>query len=139
MVQSLAEYLDSKKLSHLSEIEISVGELMNIEMEILTLALKDLIRHTSLEYSSLKVVVEKAAFRCRKCSNQWGLHEVVKQLKDKMGDVGIDEPEGPESPLHFFPQLANAFATCPRCDSVDFLATAGNHVRITKIVMEKEV
>lgn len=98
------------------EVKIKVGELQQVELEVLDFALKELLKRAPLEEVKLKLEREKARFRCKICGLGWGLDEVVTLSKEELEAV------------HFVPELIHAFARCPRCKSPDFEIVRGRGV-----------
>ena len=73
-------------------------------------------------FSQAIVQIEPATFRCRACGGAF-------LLRDAVGAEGDDEREA----IHFVPELAHAFMTCPTCRSPDFEIVAGRGVAIEAI------
>lgn len=101
----------------ISEVCIVVGELQNIDIEVLKWALEELRKGTRLERATLKFEIERAEFTCRNCGRRWGL-----------ADTSLCEDE--REAIHFIPELAHSFIKCPACGSPDFEVTRGRGVWI---------
>ena len=137
LIQSLIDYAKNENLLKIDEVDISIGELMNIDLDVFKEALKSIMSISGLSDTNVNIVIEKVSFKCKRCNYAWNLSEVTHQLRERLGDVGIMEPEGKESPLHFFPELVSVFVNCPKCGSADFQVISGNTIKVLKIIGEK--
>ena len=132
-IVSEAEKNSAKKVV---TIEISIGELMQLDKDAFVTSLSYLLSGSLLGAAHLEVKIEKAAFTCRKCSRSWGMDETRKQLQQVENGLLIKEPDGMEVPLHFIPQLYSTFVHCPDCGSSNILLKDSESVRIAKLVVE---
>jgi len=98
-------------------VRILLGELQNVDGEILLFALEELKRGTKLEGARFALDLEPAEFECNACGARW-----------KLSDVGVGEAE--REAMHFVPELAHAFLRCPSCGSPDFKVVRGRGVRV---------
>ncbi len=87
--------------------EIVFGQLQDIDKEIFSLALKELTSQDKTFDVKLKIVEEKALFKCMSCGYEFDL------------DKGIEDPSDKEN-VHFLPEMAKVFLKCPSCSSKDF-------------------
>lgn len=117
-------------------IEISIGELMQLDKDAFANSFSVLGSGTTLADARLEMAVEKAVFLCRKCSRSWSMDETQKQLQEVEKGLLIKESDGTELPLHFLPQLYPAFVHCPDCGSSDILLKGGESIQIKKLVLE---
>ena len=132
-VLSEAKKNDAKKVL---VIEVSIGELMQLDKDAFVYSLSLLRSGPMLGAAKLEVKIEKATFSCRKCSRSWSMDETRKQLQEVEKGLLVRELDGTELPLHFLPQLYPAFVHCPDCGSSDILLKDGQSVQITKLVVE---
>lgn len=137
LIRSLIDYARNENLSKIDEVDISIGELMNIDVNVFEEALKSIMSISGLSDTSINIVIERVSFKCRRCNYAWSISEVYDQLKERLDDLGIMEPDGKESPLHFFPELVSVFVNCPKCGSADFQVVSGNTIKILKIIGER--
>ncbi len=108
----------------LRTVTILIGELQAIEQEIFDLALRTLLEEKPFRQASFVVEKEPASFQCRSCGGTW----------DLAGVAGLDE-ENREA-IHFLPEAAHAFISCPSCGSPDFTLLRGRGVSIKEITVE---
>jgi len=119
----------------LLELDVDVGELMQIDTEVLLNALKMLTTGMKLKDCKVRLRVVSASFICRRCSSGWGMAEAKRQLGTVPRDLLVEEPESYELPLHFLPYLYPAFIHCPECGSSDIGVTEGEDVQIRRLVL----
>jgi len=100
----------------LTKIRIGVGELAQLEPDILRFALEKIKAGTLAGTAILEIETVPARFSCRSCENEWGFADVKAKL---FSDVGKEDP------LHYVPDFIYSFMRCPRCDSPDFNITSG--------------
>ena len=140
IAQSIVDYASTESerqhAKKVTELNVDVGELMQIDAEVLLNALKLLTTDAKMDDCEVHVRVVSASFSCRKCSSRWGMEEANKQLGRLPADLKVREPESDELPLHFFPSLYSAFIHCPRCGSSDIAVTEGEDVQIRRLVLE---
>jgi hydrogenase nickel incorporation protein HypA/HybF len=117
-------------------VEVSVGELMQLDKDAFVYSLTLLLSGPILGAAKLEVMVSKATFSCRKCSRSWNMDEAQKQLQKVEKGLLIKELDGAELPLHFLPQLYPVFVHCPDCGSSDIFLKDGQSVQITRLVVE---
>lgn len=127
---------DKNHARQIKEINIDVGELMQLDTKALADALKILMTGDRLKGARVLVHVKSASFSCRKCSNQWGMAEARKQLAQVPDSLLVREPDSKELPLHFLPYLYPSFVHCPKCGSADTATTEGEDIKLRKLIME---
>ena len=105
----------------IEEIDIVIGELQAIDLEIFKYALNELKNmvkeEKGIEIRDYRITIEEAKFRCNRCGYVWRLKEAK-----------LDE-EAKES-IHFIPEAVHAYMQCPRCGSRDFEIISGRGVYI---------
>jgi hydrogenase nickel incorporation protein HypA/HybF len=136
VIDSVLSEVEKNSAKKVLLIEISIGELMQLDKDAFLSCLSSFLGGPVLGASRLEVKTESAAFECRKCSLRWGMEETKRQLDKVDRGLRIQESEGAELPLHFLPQLYPAFVHCPGCGSSDILLKDGQSVQITKLVLE---
>ncbi len=128
---------DKHKAKQVKEINIEVGELMQLDTNALSESLELLINNDSrLKKSEVFVHVQSALFYCNKCGSEWDMKVVREQLKQVSDSLLVREPDSKELPLHFLPSLLPSFVHCPKCGSADSAAVAGDNIKLRKLVME---
>lgn len=100
-------------------IDVRVGELQAIEMDVLRFALSQL-KTEKLPETRFIVRSGKAKLRCRVCGHEW--------IYDKRK---LDEKES--EAIHFVPEVAHAYIKCPKCGSPDFEILEGRGVWIESV------
>ena len=115
---------EKKKLKKISEIKISIGELQQIEQDILGFALGEIIKSQDGKLKNVKTIIEteESILKCKNCENKWKFADMKKKLSD-------DESES----IHFIPEVTFVHTRCPKCGSPDFEITSGRGVSITSI------
>ena len=134
VVNSLLSFAREEGVSSFREVELTFGEVMELNREIFRTAFKELSRGTPLEGARLVIRLEPAIFRCNACGHTWNFEEAHRMLSHELGI--LEEPSGDrESPLHFLPDLARALLKCPSCGSRDFELVSGKDLRISRVVV----
>jgi hydrogenase nickel insertion protein HypA len=137
IIEALTLEVEKNNARAVKEVNIDVGELMQLDAEALREALKLLLTGPKFENAKVLVHVRKATFSCVRCGNKWDMVETKKQLSSSIPDsLLVREPESKELPLHFIPYLYSSFVHCPDCGSSDITTSDGEDVKIRKIVME---
>jgi len=133
-VRSLLSLGEERGFKRFIEVEISMGEIMEIDKEVFKEAFLFLSKGTILENANIIFSEEKASFRCNACGNRWDMEEAERIIER---EVGIEEEGGEvESPLHFMPELACSLMRCPRCGSRDISVESGRDLSIKRVVAE---
>ncbi len=109
----------------IKRIRVVLGELQDVEEEIVKFALEEMKRGTAADDAVIEFKEEEAIFRCRNCGYEWKLKDVSHKL-DK--DIRED--------IHFVPEVVHAFLECPNCGSRDFEVVQGRGVYIEEIEIE---
>jgi len=111
-------------------IEISVGEMSQIDTELLSFWLKELSKETPIKSAEFKITIEKSRYKCRSCGYEWSWEDVKKSVLQEL----CGENEECDNPIHFIPELANVFMKCPKCKSLDFEIIGGTGIKIVRIM-----
>ncbi|MEM2878651.1 MAG: hydrogenase nickel incorporation protein HypA [Candidatus Hadarchaeales archaeon] len=106
--------------SGVKSVEVAVGELQELDENAMLLAIGELSRKTILEGAKWKFAKVEAAFRCRRCGEEW-----------KMDRKKLDPDEA--EAIHFIPEVAHAFIRCPSCGGPDFEITGGRGIWVERI------
>ena len=112
----------------LQRLVVRIGELQQIEPEVFRYCL-DIVRPEDeplLQGAEITLETERVGLSCRACRRGYGLD-----------DLGEAAP-GPEEleAIHFVPELAHSFISCPHCGSPDFEVVAGRGVWIERILVD---
>ncbi len=110
-----------RNIKKLSEVEVVLGQLQDVDREILEFALENMKKGTVADNAKFEFVEEAAEFKCRNCGNVW-----------KMDDNPIDDAIIKEA-VHFLPETIHSFLRCPNCGSADFEVVKGRGVYIKSV------
>ncbi len=135
IVDSVVSEADKRQAEKVAQIDVDVGELMQLDRRALAGALKLLLDGSRLKGARVRLHVESAAFDCRRCGRRWGMAQARKQLAEIPDALRIREPDSKEVPLHFLPHLYSAFLRCPHCGSSDIFARRGREIRLRSVTL----
>lgn len=119
VISAATETAEKEGLSKITEVRIRIGELQQIEQDILEFALSQL---KTVKFGNAKFKIEKmsAKLKCRACSHVWIFS---KEKLDKQTAEAI----------HFVPEIAHAYVKCPKCGSPDFEILEGRGIWLQSI------
>ena len=124
IVTSAVEIAEKENLKKIKEIDISLGELQQIEEDIFRFALDEILKSMNLGDVEIVIETETAVFKCNNCKHTWEFE------KDKLNETEAEA-------IHFLPEMAFVHMRCPNCGSPDFTVIKGRGVSITSIKGEK--
>ena len=124
ILTSTLEAAEKEKLKTITEIKIGMGELQQIEQDILEFALTEIIKSHGKKLKNVKISIEteESTLKCKNCGHTWKFSDMKKKLNE-------DESEA----IHFIPEVAFVHTRCPKCGSPDFEITTGRGVSIISI------
>ena len=124
ILTAAVEASEKEKLKKITEINIGVGELQQIELDIFEFALGEIIKDHGEKLKNVKIRIksEKSNLICNNCQHEWGFSDMKKKLDE-------DESEA----IHFIPEVAFVHSRCPKCGSPDFEIKDGRGVSILSI------
>jgi len=108
-------------------IRVVLGELQDVNEEILKFAIDELKKGTIAEDAEVEFVIEEAEFKCRDCGHVWKLKEVKHKFDERI-----------KEDIHFIPEVVHVFLSCPKCGSRDFEVVKGRGVYVAAIKVEGE-
>jgi hydrogenase nickel incorporation protein HypA/HybF len=119
VISAASETAEKEGLEQVTEVKIKIGELQQIEQDILEFALSQL---KTAKFKDAKFTIEKvkAKLKCRVCSFQWTFS---KEELDRNTSEAI----------HFVPEIAHTYVKCPKCGSPDFEVLEGRGVWLESI------
>ncbi|MEX0569000.1 MAG: hydrogenase nickel incorporation protein HypA [Candidatus Njordarchaeota archaeon] len=126
IINAVVEVAKKENTDKVTEIDIVVGELQTIDLEILKYALDALREGTVASEAKINFIDEKPKLRCNVCGYEW----IIEDLKEVMKSEEIES-------VHFIPELVHVFISCPNCGSSDFEVIAGRGIYIKSIRVEK--
>ena len=124
VIKTALEVGEKQGLRSITKISVKIGELQRIKKDVFQIALETVMPEANPRLASTRIAleIEGARFRCRPCQTEFALGEVD-------GPVDRDQLES----IHFIPELAHAFMSCPACRSPDFEVIEGRGVWIDAI------
>ena len=124
IISTVSEVAKKEKLVEIKEVKIKIGELQQIELDIMVFALSQLktphLRDAEFDFKSVQ-----AELRCRNCENQWVFNR--DELDSEMAEA-----------IHFVPEIAHTYIKCAKCGSPDFEVIKGRGVWVESIVGVKK-
>ena len=114
VIKTATEIATKEKLAEVTEINIKIGELQQIERDILRFALSQL-KPANFKNTKFHITRAKTTLKCRACGNTWLFQ------KQKL------DPTTREA-IHFVPEVAHTYVKCPSCGSPDFEITQGRGI-----------
>jgi len=131
IVVSSAKIAQEHGASKVVKVYVKVGELSQLELEILKSATNELKRdYDVLKNAEFLFEIEEAVFKCLSCGFTWNFTNVKKRINEVF--CGSSDKEC-DNPVHYVPDLVNSFVKCPKCGSPDFEVVKGRGVYIAKI------
>ena len=119
VITAASDFAKREDLKEVREVTIRVGELQQVERNILRFALSQLMP-ANFKDAKFRILTAKTKLNCRVCGNTWFFE------KDKLND---DVAEA----LHFVPEVAHTYIKCPKCGSPDFEIAEGRGVWLESI------
>jgi len=119
VVSTTLKTAEEKGLKEIIELKIKIGELQQIDQEILEFALSQL-RSPMLRNAKFSFETVKAELKCRVCDHKW-------KFSTKNMDEDVSEF------IHFVPEIAHTYLKCPKCGSPDFEILTGRGVWLDSI------
>jgi len=124
VISTAQKYAKDNGLTKVTEVIVMIGELQQVEHEIIEFAL-DQLRTPFMKDTKFVIKSKAAKFKCRKCSHEWNF---------KTGKLSEDVSEA----IHFVPEMAHVYIKCPNCGSPDFDVPEGRGVWLQSIKGIKE-
>lgn len=119
VIKAASEIAEKEHLKEVTEVNIKIGELQDVEREIFKFALQEL-KPANFKNTRFRITQAKTTLKCRNCGNTWVLQK--QQL-----DANTKEA------IHFIPEVAHAYIKCPHCGSPDFEIIAGRGIWLQNI------
>ena len=119
IITAATKIATKRKLKEIKEITVKIGELQQIEEDILSFAFeqlkKDIFRNTKFF-----VLRAKTELECQICGVKWIFR------RQNLDEDTIEK-------IHFVPEVAHAYIKCPNCKSPDFKIIQGRGIWLEKI------
>jgi hydrogenase nickel incorporation protein HypA/HybF len=119
VIAAATQIATKERLKEVTEVTVKVGELQQVELDILKFAFSQL-KPASFKNARFRITHAKTTLKCRACGHAWLFK---KQKLDKSTAEAI----------HFVPEVAHTYIKCPKCGSPDFEITEGRGVWLKNI------
>jgi hydrogenase nickel incorporation protein HypA/HybF len=119
VISTVSQIAEKEGLKEIAEVEIKVGELQQIELDILEFALSQL-KTSKLKNVKFHIRTVKAELKCRVCGHKWIFG------KEKMNEEIAEA-------IHFVPEIAHTYVKCPKCGSPDFEILKGRGIWLESV------
>jgi hydrogenase nickel incorporation protein HypA/HybF len=119
VIAATQQITEKEKLKNVKEVHIKIGELQQIEKDILRFALSQL-KQSAFKNVKFHITKAKTTLKCRVCGETWLFKE--KKLDKRTAEA-----------IHFVPEVAHAYIKCPKCSSPDFEISEGRGVWLENI------
>jgi hydrogenase nickel incorporation protein HypA/HybF len=119
VITATQQIAEKEKLKDVREVHIKIGELQQIEQDILRFALSQL-KQSTFKKAEYHITKAKTTLKCRVCGETWLFRE--KKLDKRTAEA-----------IHFVPEVAHAYIKCPKCGSPDFEICQGRGIWIENI------
>jgi hydrogenase nickel incorporation protein HypA/HybF len=119
IITTASQIAEKEGLSEVTEVKIKVGELQQVEYDILKFALSQL-KTAKLQNAKFQIETIKAKLKCRVCGNQWFFSK--ESLDEKTAEA-----------IHFVPEIAHTYIKCPKCGSPDFEILEGRGIWLESV------
>jgi hydrogenase nickel incorporation protein HypA/HybF len=123
VIAAASEIAEKEDLKKIIEINVRVGELQGIELDILEFAFSQL-RTNKFKDARFNIETAEAKLKCRVCNHQWVFE------KDKLDERIVEA-------IHFLPEVAHTYVKCPNCGSPDFKIVEGRGIWLENVKGEK--
>lgn len=123
VISTATKFALENDLIKVTEVVIMIGELQQVEHEVLEFAFEQL--KTPL-FNEAKFILKSqpAKFKCRKCGNEWTFK--AQGMTEEVSEA-----------IHFVPEMAHVYIKCSGCGSPDFEVSEGRGVWLATIKGEK--
>lgn len=119
VISAASKLAAKEELKEVKEIIIKIGELQQVEEDILLFAFNQL-KDGIFKKANIITIKAKTKLHCRLCENKWTFK---KQNLDEVKSESI----------HFVPEVAHAYIKCPKCGSPDFKIASGRGIWLERI------
>jgi len=123
VIKTALEKAREKEMKKINEIDLKIGEMQNIEMDIFEFAINEIMKQNKI-HARIKIEIEKTKFRCNICNHEWVFDDF--KINDKEKEF-----------IHFLPESVFSHAKCPKCGSRYFEIIEGRGIWIEAIKGEK--
>jgi len=124
VISSVLKAAEEEGLGEITKIEIKIGELQQMEIDVFEFALREISQpqRPIMRKAEIELETEKAVLKCRACGHEWLFSEAKKGLSEEQSES-----------IHFIPEVAHVYIRCPECESPDFEFVKGRGVWVESI------
>jgi len=119
VISTVSQITEKEELKEVAEVKIKVGELQQIELDILEFALSQL-KTLKLKNTKFNIQTAKAELKCRVCGHKWFFNK--EKINEEIAEA-----------IHFVPEIAHTYIKCSKCGSPDFEILKGRGVWLESI------
>lgn len=119
VISAATKVAEEEGLSKVTEVVVVIGELQQVEHDVLEFAFEQL-RTPILEEAEFVLESQPAKFKCRNCGQVWVF--TAEAMTDEVSEA-----------IHFVPEMAHVYLKCGECGSPDFEITEGRGVWLARI------
>jgi hydrogenase nickel incorporation protein HypA/HybF len=119
VISTVSQIAEKERLKEVAEVEIKVGELQQIELDILEFALSQL-KTLKLKKVKFHIKTVKAELKCRVCGHEWIFRK--EKINEEIAEA-----------IHFVPEIAHTYVKCPKCGSPDFQILEGRGIWLESV------
>jgi len=119
VISTVSQIAGKERLKEVTEVRIKVGELQQVELDILKFALSQL-ETPKFRNAKFNIETVSAELKCRVCGYKW-----------IFGKEGLNKDVA--EAIHFVPEIAHAYVKCPECGSPDFEILQGRGIWLESV------
>lgn len=119
IITAATKIATKRKLKEIKEITVRIGELQQIEEDILSFAFEQL-KKDIFRNAKFLILRAKTELECQICGVKWIFR------RKNLDEDTIEK-------IHFVPEVAHAYIKCPNCKSPDFKIIQGRGIWLEKI------
>ena len=119
VISTATRFAEENDLTEVTEVVVMVGELQQVEHEVLQFAFEQL-KTPLFKNAEFVLKTQPAKFRCRNCGHEWGF--TAEGMTEEVSEA-----------IHFVPEMAHVYIKCRQCGSPDFEVTEGRGVWLATI------
>lgn len=127
VVETVKKEIAGRNVQSVDSVVLALGTLQNVDAAVFREGLRNFLSpDIPLSEDSFIFREEEAEFLCRGCGAKWSYSREKTPEKDDRESI------------HFLPEAAHSFLSCPSCGSPDFEILKGRGVSISSIEMTEQ-
>ncbi len=119
VIATAQQIAEKENLKEIKEVTIKVGELQQVEKDILLFALSQL-KPPKFQTARFRITKARSKLKCRACGKTW-LFNKLKLDKETV------------EAIHFVPEVAHTYIKCQKCGSPDFEIIEGRGIWLQNV------